>query len=205
MAAVVARVGDHFGPDPVSVAEPLAPVCLQPNSFGWRAETYPNNCEQMELSEVARSFITLALLGVTSARAGDISAEPECFDALVSASIERQTPTVVPDCGDDCIIMRWPWVIELDVERVIKGKVPSGTLTALTVQHTYYRTDLGATRWWLRRNSLGAFNVLHHDEKARLDRCPAEMPPAKPYIQPEDGRMLRDLVREGEGYYGKQP
>jgi hypothetical protein len=155
---------------------------------------------------VARSiFIALAFVGVSAARAGDVPAEPECFDALVSASIDRQTPTVVPDCGDDCIIMRWPWVIELNVERVIKGKVPSGTLTVLTVQHTYYRTDLGAKRWWLRRNTLGAFNVLHLDQKARSDRCPAGTLPAKPYIQPADGRTLRDLIRESEDYYGKQP
>ena len=140
-----------------------------------------------------------------AAHAGSTATDPDCFDALVYASIVRQTPTVFPDCGDDCIVMSWPWVVELDVERVIRGKVPSISLTVITVQHTSYRTDLGARRWWLRRNSLGAFNVLRLDDKARLPRCAEGSMPAKPYIRPGDGRTLRDLAREGEEYYGKQP
>jgi hypothetical protein len=146
-----------------------------------------------------------AVIEPAAANVGSPAANPDCFDALVDAIIVRQTPTVVPECGDDCIIMRWPWIVELDVERVIRGKAPSTSLTVLTVQHTYYRTYLGARRWWLRRNSLGAFNVLSVDDKERLPRCTEGSPPAGPYIQPGNGRTLRDLAREGEEYYGRQP
>ena len=100
--------------------------------------------------------------------------------------------------------MSWPWVLELDVERVSKGNVALGPLTVLTVQHTHYRTDLGARRWWLRRNSSGMFNVLRLDEKADVPRCAKNAQPARPYIRPGDGKTLGDLVKEGEKFYGKR-
>lgn len=143
-------------------------------------------------------------LGPPLSSAARAAGEPDCFDAQIYASIARQTPTVIPDCGADCIIMRWPWILELNVERVIEGKVDSNPLTVLTVQHAYY-ADLGAGRWWLRRNSLGAFNVLKVSNSTPLPLCSEGAPPARPYIQPSNGKTLRDLEREGEEYYGKQP
>lgn len=145
-------------------------------------------------------LLAVAVLQPAAARAR----ASDCFDAQVEASIVRQTPTVAPDCGLNCILMRWPWIIELEVERVIAGKVPSSPLTVLTVQHTYYRTDLGPRRWWLRRNTLGVFNVLSESEAKRLPRCPKDIPAAAPYIQPAAGRSLQDLAREGEEHYGKR-
>jgi hypothetical protein len=100
--------------------------------------------------------------------------------------------------------MRWPWVLDLNVQKVVSGHVPSNLLTVLTVQHTYFRSDLGARRWWLRSNTLGAFNVLSENEAKALRRCPKGTPAARPYIQPGYGRSLLDLVREGEERYGKQ-
>lgn len=132
------------------------------------------------------------------------ASEAECFDAEVSASISRQTPTVMPDC-DDCIIMSWPWIIELQVERVHAGRLEEGPTTVLTVQHTYYRRDLGARRWWLRRNTLGAYNALRPHEGETPQRCSADRPAARPYIQPADGKTLEDLRREGEEHYGPGP
>jgi hypothetical protein len=132
--------------------------------------------------------------------------ENDCFDVLVMATVVRQTPTVIPECAD-CIVMRWvmrwPWVIELQVERTIKGKRPPAPLTALTVQHTWVRPH--ARRWWLRRNNLGVFNVLTPDAGTRLPRCSEASPPARPYIRPAKGQTLADLVREGEERYGRGP
>lgn len=159
-----------------------------------------------------RGYITLWAISILFAcfarstpASADTAAEPDCFDALIYASIVHQTPTVMPDCGDDCIIMSWPWVLELDVERVSKGNIALGPLTVLTVQHTDYRTDLGARRWWLRRNSLGLFNVLRLSEKTEIPHCAKDAQPARPYIKPADGKTLRDLVKEGEEYYGRHP
>jgi hypothetical protein len=146
-----------------------------------------------------------AALVAPSSHAAAEEAEADCFDALVYASIARQTPTIQPDCGDDCIVMRWPWIVELDVERAIKGKVPSSRLTVLTVQHSDYRADLGMRRWWLRRNDLGGFNALSFDERVRYPRCPEGTPPAAPFVRPGNGRTIRDLQREGDRHYGKAP
>lgn len=153
-----------------------------------------------------RGLWSLPIAGATIMLAASpaFASETECFDAEVSASISRQTPTVMPDC-DDCIIMRWPWIVELQVQRVHSGRLPRGQVTVLTVQHTYYRRDLGARRWWLRRNTLGAYNVLQPDEGETLQRCSADSPAARPYIQPSDGKTLEDLRREGEERYGPQP
>ncbi|MDQ4086571.1 MAG: hypothetical protein M3177_00935 [Pseudomonadota bacterium] len=123
--------------------------------------------------------------------------EPNCFDADVSATIVRQTPTVMPEC-EDCIIMRWPWIVDLRVNSVHVGSVGRGLLTVLTLQHAHYRTDLGARRWLLRRNTLGSFNVVHHPEGGTLPRCSADAPAATPFIRPADGETLEGLRREGE-------
>jgi hypothetical protein len=144
------------------------------------------------------------------AAAALLSAEPvgaatkaECFDAEVSATIGRQTPTVLPEC-DDCIVMRWPWIVDLSVRRVHAGQVQRGPLTVLTLQHTYYRTDLGARRWLLRRNTLGSFNVVRHPETGRLRQCPADASAERPLIRPADGETLDDLRRAGLRYYGRE-
>jgi hypothetical protein len=147
--------------------------------------------------------MSVAAVCSSSARAEENSAGPGCFDALVSARIVRQTPTVIGECGDTCIIVEWPWIVDLDVRRVLEGNAPSGRITVLTIQHTYYRRGLAAGRWWLRRNSLGTFNVIR-TEALRPRRCETGMAPAPAYYRPSDGQTLEDLRREGEARYGRQ-
>jgi hypothetical protein len=143
----------------------------------------------------------LGATGLPSASASGPAAAAECFDAEISATIVRQTPTVIPEC-DGCIIIRWPWIVDLRVRRVHHGSVALGPLTVLTLQHTYYRTGLGARRWLLRRNTLGSFNVVVPPEEGTLPRCSANAPAAEPFIA---GRPLDDLRREGEARYGRRP
>ncbi len=126
---------------------------------------------------------------------------PECFDALVRAKIVRQTPSVFPDCGPDCIIMVWPWFLELDVKRVITGEAAKGRQLTLAMQHTSFRRDLGARRWWLRRNSLGGFNVLRIGDGEKLAQCTNGTPPMASYISPGPDKTLDDLLRAGEEAY----
>lgn len=128
--------------------------------------------------------------------------EADCFDAEVSARIVQQTPTVMSSC-DDCIIMRWPWIIDLDIRRVYSGPVERGHLAVLTLQHTDFRRDLGARRWKLRRNTQGSFNVVEFSEDDPAIRCPADGPPALALITPPDGGTLDDLRREGREHYGR--
>lgn len=146
----------------------------------------------------------LAIAAMCLADGPALASEPECFDAEVSAVIIRQTPTVAPDC-EDCIIIRWPWIIELDVQRVHRGRMVGGPATVLTVQHTYYRQDPEPRRWWLRRNTLGAYNVVQLVEGETPRRCSLDSQAARPFIRPATGKTLEDLRREGEDYYGPQP
>ncbi|WP_339914979.1 hypothetical protein [uncultured Brevundimonas sp.] len=150
---------------------------------------------------VLAATATVTLLAGGSA----LASQPECFDAEVSARIARQTPTVMNDCGPDCIVMAWPWIVELDVRRVYSGDLARGPVTVLTVQHTYYNQVRNGRHWWLRRNTLGTYNVLQPAQGETLQKCAADSPAASPFIQPPDGKTLDDLRREGEEYYGPAP
>ena len=143
------------------------------------------------------AMASAAALSATSVLAQDA----ECYDAEVSARVVSQTPTVMPDC-DDCIIMRWPWIVDLDVSRIHSGEVRRGRLTVLTVQHTDFRHDLGIVRWKLRRNTLGGFNVAWFGNDPER-QCSRDEPPASAYITPPGGQSLDNLRREGREYYDR--
>lgn len=103
------------------------------------------------------------------------------------------------------MIMSWPYFIDLEVKRVLKGQVPEKKITALSVQHTYWRTDLGKKKWWLRRNTEGDYNILRVERDREPPQCRPNTPPARAYLQPGDGKTLDDLRREGELRYGSRP
>lgn len=157
----------------------------------------------MNRAAAFRTFSAISAALGFSFSGGIASAEedaPECFDAVVVAKIVRQTPSVIPECADDCIIMVWPWFLQLDVKRVVTGEVAKGRQLTLIMQHTSFRKDLGRRRWWLRRNSLGGFNVLRIDDSEKLARCAVGTPPMGAYIRPGPDKTLT-LLCEGEAAY----
>lgn len=125
----------------------------------------------------------------------------DCYDASVMARVASQVPTVAGGCGEDCIVMSWPWIVQLEVEQMLEGRAKLGRLTVLTVQHTDYRPGPVATHWWLRRNTLGNFNVIRTN--APPQRCESGAAAAQPYVTPAPGRTLGDLRREGARHYGR--
>lgn len=127
--------------------------------------------------------------------------ETECYDLNVRARPIEQVPSEVPDCAD-CFIMRWPWFLDLRVERVLDGPGQRGVLRVLSVQHTWLIPRTGT--WPLRRNTLGGFNVIS-GEVAHPPRCMPGTPPTRPYITPGTGKTLDDLRREGLARYGPAP
>jgi len=153
-------------------------------------------------------LIALAFLacwaGVAQASVASLQGE-ECFDVEIVANIAAQVPSEPPEIGDGSIIMEWPYFIDLNVERVLKGRLPLRRLTVLSVQHTFFRRDLGSKTWWVRRNTLGGYNLLRTkgDEKPR--RCLAGTPPARAYLEPANGATLEDLRKDGERRYGAKP
>lgn len=146
--------------------------------------------------------ITLLAVAVPSALANAPSEDvPDCYDAVVEARIVRQIPSAVPECGEDCIIMVWPWFLDLEVRRSLIGDVPKGRLQAMAMLHTSYRRDLGHRRWWLRRNGLGGYNLLRSGEEDRPTLCAKDSRPANAYIMPGAGKTLDDLRADGERAY----
>jgi hypothetical protein len=145
---------------------------------------------------VLASAVTMPL----PAWAGDA---PECFDAHVFAQEYFQVPSVPGDCaapaGQECIIMVWPWFIDLKVESVFAGRVPTRRLTVLDVRHSNTDTDKQYDLW-LRRNNLGGFNILHAENK--VPRCASDAKPVEAYIQPSAGQTLESLRADGARYFG---
>lgn len=146
-------------------------------------------------------MIVASALVSSHALAQDAEEPPECYDAIVLAKIVKQTPSVFPNCGDDCIVMVWPWFLQLDVKRVVEGQAAKGLHLTLAMQHTSFRKDLGRRRWWLRRNSLGGFNVLRFGDDTKPARCASGISPANPYIRPSPDKTLQDLLRDGQAAY----
>jgi hypothetical protein len=158
---------------------------------------------------LVRAFLFACLaLAPASANATEPTApdtlEVECYDAEVSARIVAQVPTIPPEFDDGSIVMRWLWFIDLDVRTVRTGQAPSGIISTLAVQHTYWRKDLGVTRWHLRRNSQGGYNLLGRAEGASRRQCASDVPPAPPFLGTDDPAMLDTLRREGEARYGRR-
>lgn len=150
--------------------------------------------------------VSAAGLGLSrSANAQDGTAAPECYDALVLASAIRQTPTRIPDCGPDCIFMRWPWILKLDVEKVLQGSAALGPVTVLSIQHSYWKDDRDGLPWRLRRNKYGGFNSLHYGTKTPAVLCRKDAIPAEPLVKLRVGQTLDKLVAEGESIHGRGP
>lgn len=123
-----------------------------------------------------------------------------CYDAKIRARPVDQIPSEAGDCGSDCIIMSWPWFVDLEVERVIDGTLSTKLVRVQTVQHTYSVSR--ETTWLLRRNAAGDYNVLIGEDGSALARCPADAAPVEAYIRPGDGNTLDDLRDTGIRRYG---
>lgn len=171
--------------------------------FGWkRATRDPKMCN---MKTVGRVLVALVLATTCNSAATSEQIESAtCYDALVWAKLLRQIPSVMHDCGADCIIMRWPWFDDLDIQGVVAGRAPTGRVMVLVMQHTYLVSSHFG-RWPLRRNELGGFNVVDGGQLDQMRACPPNTPAARPYISPAKGETLADVIREGEERYGEGP
>jgi hypothetical protein len=148
-------------------------------------------------------MLTAPVASIAHAQSLDVA--PECYDAIVEGKIEKQTPSVFSDSNDGSITMVWPWLLSLNVRQVVVGSIPTGPLQVLSMQHTSFRKGLGSRRWWLRRNSLGGFNLLRFAEAEGLPRCAVGREAAQALIRPGPNQTLDDLLRDGERAYRSQP
>ncbi|WP_034159029.1 hypothetical protein [Sphingomonas sp. ERG5] len=144
----------------------------------------------------------IAFASLTPPALADSVPAQDCYDAAVHARVVQQIPSEFPDC-DDCAIMSWPWFLDLKVKRVLEGQARKGTISVLSVQHTYLISRFRT--WWLRRNTAGSFNVLRLTSDQMPKLCPADAAPVAPYIGRGDGKTLDDLRRTSEQHYGRHP
>lgn len=158
------------------------------------------------LRSFAIAVASLAAFGwSTSATSSSQQQTRECFDALVVAKVVGQVPSDFVNSDDDYFIISWPYFIDLDIVRVVKGQVEGKKITALSVQHTYWRRDLGARKWWLRRNTASGYNILRIENGARPPKCPQGVAPDRAYLEPAPGQTLDEMRKAGERRYGSRP
>lgn len=103
------------------------------------------------------------------------------------------------------MVMRWPWILQLDIEKVLQGQAPLGPVTVLSVQHTYWQVDRGGQPWRLRRNKYGGFNVLTYGTLTSAVLCRRDAAAAEPFILLGKGQTLDALAVEGERIHGRGP
>jgi hypothetical protein len=153
-----------------------------------------------------RTFIlSIAVLSFlpTIASSQEVTPTLACYDAVVRGEAISQIPSELNTCGDDCIVMRWPWFIEIEVDEVMEGRVTGflagRRIRGLTVQHTnFVRRSM---IWMLRRNTNGGYNVtLGSDEEATV-RCPRGTSPQRAFLGAPPQR-LEELRLAGERRYG---
>jgi hypothetical protein len=136
-----------------------------------------------------------AVLTATPALAAE-----DCYDRIVTATIAAQVPSVVPQMDDGSIILRWPWFVDLAVERAGDRRQ---RLSVISIQHTYFVAGRRA-RWLLRRNTIAGYNARMRNEAPDAKRCGRDTPPARPYLGAENQAALDALRREAERLYGKR-
>lgn len=127
-------------------------------------------------------------------------AETACYDVKIHARPVDQIPSATDDCGEDCILISWPWFVDLQINRISYGSLPDKVVRVLSVQHTY-RTSREGT-WLLRKNTADGYNVVTSESGAALARCSAGAAPVEPYIQAGGGQSLDDLRDAGIRRYG---
>jgi hypothetical protein len=131
-----------------------------------------------------------------AANAAETDEAPACFDAVVSARAVKQIPSQMPDCGENCIVLLWPWFVDLEVDRVFQGRIPSRRLSVLGFLHTSLAPRVLIT-WGLRRNKDGGFNAQRYVDKGAA-RCAADTEPEEPYLRPGEGQTLKDVRESAE-------
>lgn len=143
---------------------------------------------------IAAILVSFALLTTVEAKA-------TCFDAKIRARPIEQIPSEFPDCGNDCIIISWPWFIDLKVSRVIEGSVPGKIVRVLAIQHTYLVAR--ERTWLLRKNTAGGYNYLALENDVTPVLCSANAASVEPYIRPSKGQTLDELRDVGIQRYGR--
>lgn len=150
-------------------------------------------------------LVSVLILGFTAAGFQPAEIEANCYDAHITARVVGQVPTVlgntVDEDGEPIIIMSWPWILDLAVQRVHSGELSHRRVRALSIQHP----ALGArvSEFYLRKNDQGGYNFIWKIQGEAMPLCSPDQSPARAYYVPAQGKTLADARRDGLGYYGR--
>jgi hypothetical protein len=123
-----------------------------------------------------------------------------CYDAKIKARAIEQIPSDINNQSDDYLIMRWPYFVDLRVQRVFKGEDLGNIVSAQSLQHTYFTSQ--SRTWYLRRNSLGGFNIIEPDyNDTVLKLCDAGSAPVDAFIS-SSRQTEAELRAAGQRRYG---
>lgn len=111
-----------------------------------------------------------------------------------------KVPSEIGYCGSDCIIMSWPWFVDLRVKCVVEGYLLSKLVRTLTVQHIYRLSHEGT--WLLRKNTAGGYNAVVPEGGVGLSRCSDGIASFEPGIRPGDEHAFNNPRDAGIRRYG---
>ena len=98
-------------------------------------------------------------------------AEPwPCFDLAVVARVVAQTPDPFPDSGPDVIVIRWPWRLEFEAERVLIGQAEGSRLRVAAAMHTSFNPQIDHFLLLLREGDDGGYGLVDLDYQVVRDR-----------------------------------
>lgn len=105
------------------------------------------------LFESMRGFLIAIVLAMLPFAARGQEPEPErCFDVAVVARLVRETPGPIPDLGSDVIVMRWPWVLEFEIEEIAIGEEDRRRLSVSASLHAGFSSQVRHFLLFLRRD-----------------------------------------------------
>ena len=137
---------------------------------------------------IRTAFLAFAIAALSGcATTSSTVNETDCYDLKVRAKPVGQFPTPFPN-DPNYIVISWPWFVDLEVSRVIDGRLNDPEILALAVLHSGY---VDKTRTFLlRENTLGEYNILRLADPQKSKRCDQGSDRPEPYLRPSEGETL---------------
>lgn len=117
-----------------------------------------------------RAWAALVLLTLFSRPALGAENEPTCFDLAVIAHITGNVPTAFPPEQRSQPIAHWPWIADLNVEKVLLGAEGRGRLQTKQNQHIGYNTKYQHFLLLMKRRGDGDYSIVDVQPQVIRDR-----------------------------------
>jgi hypothetical protein len=130
-------------------------------------------------------FAWLALSGASGETTQPVTQRPGCFDVVLVADVLKETPTPFTQSMVDSIVVEWPWFLDVHVRKVLIGREHRRSLRVSALLHAGYNTGGKPARMYLRRDSDGAYQLLHVHRENLPTKCGPADASSEPFIRAE--------------------